>query len=130
MAIEKGSFGVVNAGGTAVGFLLSYQFDERARLEETTVAGASGDDASWSPTRFESSGQCTAYEDESDAGQTALAAGATVTLLMQPQGAGTGLPQRSVTATVESVSEPLAADAYLQVTFSWRGGKVDRAAQT
>ena len=127
MPIEKGAFGKVLVGADVVGEMTAYEFDEQADIEETTVAGT--DEVRHSATVFRSNGSVDCYLDDSDVGQAAIGAGASVTLQMRPGGDGTGKPQRQVSAVISSVREPLNATEYNKVTFSWLAGKVDRTAQ-
>ena len=127
MALEKGSGGVITAGGAVVGRITSYTFDTTAALERLRFTGTAGPE--FLPTGEESAGQIECTVEAGDVGQAALTPGAIVTLIMQRDGVGSGNPQASVTAAVGTVNEPLNADEYNKISFGWQGGPVDRTPQ-
>ena len=125
--MELGQGLVIDAGGSVVAQIREYQIRRNAQAENVTVAGSGG---KFLPTVVISSGTITAFRLRADAGQNALATGATVTIQLRPVGTGTGLAQTQITdAVIGDSDERVRADGYSEITFSWSGGAPDDTAQ-
>ena len=88
MATHKGSEGTIKVGSNAVAELLSYSITENVDLIETTNIT----DAARLYTTGKTSwgGEISTNWDEGDTAQNALTIGASVTLNVYPEGAGSG----------------------------------------
>ena len=88
MATHKGSEGTIKVGSNAVAELLSYSITENVDLIETTNIT----DAARLYTTGKTSwgGEISTNWDEGDTAQSALTIGASVTLNVYPEGAGSG----------------------------------------
>lgn len=128
MTATTAALQIVNAGGTAVGELISSTLRETSGEEDTAIAGANA--SRFRPTRASCSGAVRAYFEPTDVGQLALGAGSVVALTFQPNGAGSGKPQDIVAdALITSIDREMMTDAYIQVEFSYSGGAVDHTPQ-
>ena len=119
MANHSGSEGLVKIGASTVGELRSYSISETAgTIEDTTLTDAA---KTYKAGQTTWSGSCDAFWDESDAGQTAITAGASVTLNFYPEGDTTGDTYASGSALVTEISTSSSIDGMVEVSFSFQG---------
>lgn len=119
MAITKGNEGLVKISTNTVAFVRSYTLEQSANTAETTTLGDTTKsfvitDSSWTAS-------CDVYWDLSDTAQAALTIGASVTLLLQPQGATTGDEQYTGTALVTGISVTANNDGLVEASVSFQG---------
>ena len=119
MANHNGSEGLVKIGTATVGELRSYSISETAGTIEDTTLGDSAKTYKAGQTTW--SGSCDAFWDEADAGQTAITAGASITLNFYPEGDTTGDTYASGTALVTEISTSSSIDGMVEVSFSFQG---------
>lgn len=119
MANHSGSEGLVKIGSSTVGELRSYSISETAgTIEDTTLTDTA---KTYKAGQTTWSGSCDAFWDESDAGQTAITAGASVTLNFYPEGDTTGDTYASGEAIVTEISTSSSIDGMVEVSFSFQG---------
>lgn len=104
MAVHKGSEGTIKVGSNAVAELVSYSLTENIDLIETTdIADAA---RVYTTGKTSWSGEVATNWDETDSsGQGALTIGASVTLNVYPEGAGSGDTYYTGTAIVTSLDK-------------------------
>ena len=118
MANHRGSDGTVHVGSDAIGEIRSWSLESTADTIEDSVMGDSARTyqvglASWSAS-------VDAYWDDDDPAQTALTAGASISLTLYPEGTSAGTKYTG-TALVTSVSTSSSFDGMLEVSFSCTG---------
>jgi len=119
MASHKGSEGVVKVGSNAIGELRSWNLEHSSSTIETT---SMGDDAITRVAGLKSwSGSADALWDEGDTGQTALTAGASVSMTFAGEGASTGDTIYTGTAIVTGISRSASYDGLVEVSFTFEG---------
>ena len=119
MAIFKGCDGVIYIGSEQVAETSEWSFATRVEVAEVGIQGSC--DARVAPLEVQGEGQISAFWDSSDAnGQEMLKEGASVTLLLREQGAGSGLPELQVPALVTDVERRSAWGDYNRRDFSFR----------
>jgi len=119
MANHSGSEGLVKIGSSTVGELRSYSISETAgTIEDTTLTDTA---KTYKAGQTTWSGSCDAFWDESDAGQTAITAGASVTLNFYPEGDTSGDTYASGSAIVTEISTSSSIDGMVEVSFSFQG---------
>lgn len=120
MATHAGSEGKVFIGVAQVAEVRSWSLEVTADTVDASIIGTQ-----WrknQATIKSWSGSFDAFWDESDAtGQGALAAGATVTLNLYPEGNATGATYWSGEAIVTSVAYSGSFDGIVEATFSFTG---------
>jgi len=119
MANHNGSEGLVKIGAVTVGELRSYSISETAGTIEDTTLGDSAKTYKAGQTTW--SGSCDAFWDEADSGQTAITAGASVTLNFYPEGDATAATFASGSALVTEISTSSSIDGMVEVSFSFQG---------
>ena len=119
MANHSGSEGLVKIGSSTVGELRSYSISETAgTIEDSTLSDSA---KTYKAGQTTWSGSCDAFWDEADAGQTAITAGASVTLNFYPEGDTAGDTYASGTAIVTEISTSAGIDGMVEVSFSFQG---------
>ncbi len=119
MATHTGSEGLIHIGTDLLGELKSWSLSESAGTIETTKLSDSAKTFAVGTTEW--SGSCDCFLDEGDTAQTALTAGASVTLKFYFEGATTGDKYYSGTALVESIERNGAIDDMVNASFSFKG---------
>lgn len=119
MATHKGSEGVIQVGGVALGEVRSFSLDHNAGTIQTTTMGDT------THTRVAGikdwSGSIDTYWDETDAAMQTLDAGDEVTLALYPEGNTTGDIYFTGSALVTSVSRSASFDGMVEASFSFEG---------
>ncbi len=118
MATYHGNDGSVLVGANAVGEVVSFSYNESANIirddamgdaDETNIAGKNS-----------ATGSITAHFDSGDTdGQVELTAGSSVSLVLHPEGTGTGLTELSFTAIVSSRAITVEHEGIVQVQFDF-----------
>lgn len=119
MATTKGKEGSISAGGNVVGELRSFELTETANEVDTSTMGSdwTGVDSTQKSWKV----SATMFWDAADTGQTALAVGDKVAVLLYPAGSTTGLTERSGTALVASVGTAQSHDGIIERTIEMTG---------
>ena len=130
MAIIKGYKGEVLVGASVVAQVRDFTLREAVERMDATVMGSAFEQAFGGISSGDVSISC--YQDPADTqGQGALTKGAEVTIVLRPDGTGSGLPQKSFPAVVETVEQPQNPREHAMVNFTaWINGAVDATAQT
>jgi len=128
MATHTGSEGLIKVGSDTIGELKSWSLSESAGTIETTTLSDSAKTFVVGTTEW--SGSCDCFLDENDGGQTALTAGASVTLKFYFEGATTGDKYYSGTALVESIERSGSSDDMVNTSFNFKGTGVLSLATT
>ena len=117
MAVHHGKEGEVAVGGTAVGELTSFTLETTGDVVESTQMSDGAKSFIAGRTSF--SGTLEMHFDETDSGQTALTAGASVTFKLLPEGSSSGDRKFEGAGIVTgmSVSQPLDGIVSRTVTF-------------
>lgn len=119
MTVHAGKEGTVKIATDAIAQLRSWEITEEANTEDTTVM--SDDWETHQALQNKWGGSCEAFWDESDAGQIALSAGASVTLNMYPEGADAGDTYYTGTATVTRITRRAEHDGMVEASFEFMG---------
>jgi len=130
MSYITGYKGVVLVGVVPIAQIREVNISETVERMDATVMGVAYEQAFGGLTGGTVTINC--YQDPTDTtGQGALTKGASVTIVYQPDGAGSGLPQSSIPAIVETVERPQNPREHAMVNFSgWINGIVDDTPQT
>lgn len=120
MATFNGNSGVVQVGANAVAEVLDFSISETANTVDDTVLGDSAMTHLAGLNGWSGSINC--YWDDTDTnGQVALTIGASVTLSLLPEGAGTGLAEYTGTATIVGIERAVANDSIVTQSFTFTG---------
>jgi hypothetical protein len=119
MANHRGSDGTVHVGTDAVAEIRSWSLESTADTIEDSVMGDSARTYQVGLASWSASVDC--YWDDDDTAQTALTAGASVSLTLYPEGTAAGGTKYTGTALVTSVSTSSSFDGMLEVSFSATG---------
>lgn len=121
MATHHGNEGTVKIGANTLAEVTSFQMTENASVADDTAMGdtwqthVGGGPNSWS-------GQADCHWDETDTnGQGALTIGASVTLNLYPEGAGSGDKYYSGTATVTQITRQNSLNGVVSASFQFQG---------
>ena len=119
MATHTGSEGTIKVGSDTVGEIRSYSLSETAdTIEDTTM----GDSSRTYKTGLKSfSGSVDVFWDETDAGQTALSVGSSVTFNVYPEGATTGDKYFTGTALVTGLTVNGSSDGMVEASLTLQG---------
>jgi len=122
MANHAGKEGTVKIGASTIAEIREYSIEETGdTADNTTLDNTTG----WKThlaTFSGWSGSVSCYWDETDTnGQQTLTIGASVTLNVYPEGAGTADEFYSGTATVTGISRKAAFDGMVEAEFSFLG---------
>ena len=121
MATHHGKEGVVTAGGTGIGELTGFTLETTADVvEDTALTDAT---KSFLAGRTSFSGTLEMHFDETDAGQTQLVSGASLTFKLLPEGSSAGDRKFEGAGIVTgmSVNQPLDGVVARSVTFQGTG---------
>lgn len=120
MATLSGNDGEVLLSSNAVAEVRDFSVTENAVTADDTAKGDTWE--THKVIRNNWSGQVTCWYDNSDTnGQVALTPGASVTLVLRPNGTGASEPEFTGTATVESISTSSSRDGIVEATFNFKG---------
>lgn len=120
MATFIGNDGVVKVGAAVVAEVSSFSISEAANTSDDTVLGDTSQShlvgtVSWS-------GSISCYWDDTDVtGQGAMTNGASVTLVLLPEGAAVGAAEYTGTATITGIETGNGLDATVTASFSFTG---------
>lgn len=119
MAVYKGSLGVVSIGGSSVGELTSWSFEESADTIDTSSMGDTARTFVPSLTTF--SGSMEGHFDWDDAGQSAATIGATAAVIFYPEGEGAGVKTYTGSVIITGVSASSSFDGVVSTSISFQG---------
>ncbi len=120
MANIKSNNGKVEIGSSTIAELLSADLSEGVNVIDDTTIGDAADTHKVGTTNW--SGSISCYWDDSDTnGQEALTIGASVTIHLVPEGAGTGNIDFNGTASVTSIERAFANNGIVTANFSVQG---------
>ena len=121
MAVHHGKEGQVAIGGTAVGELTSFTLETTGDVVESTKMEDAAKSFIAGRTSF--SGTLEMHFDETDAGQTQLVSGASLTFKLLPEGSSSGDRKFEGAGIVTgmSVNQPLDGVVARSVTFQGTG---------
>ena len=119
MATHTGSEGTIKVGNDTVGELRSFSLESTAETIEDTSMGDTNRTYKVGLKTF--TGTASVFFDETDAGQTALVAGAEITLNVYPEGATTGDTYYSGTAIVTGKTINSSFDGMVEAEISFQG---------
>ena len=129
MATITGNDGVVLIGSDVIAEVRSFSITETAEQIEDTVLGDTN--RTYKAGMSEVSGTISCYFDDSDTnGQEAMDVGSSVSLVLRPEGTGTGLANWSVTATILEASTEVNMNEIVTRDFNWSAsGSLTKATQ-
>ena len=122
MATVKGDNGVVRIGSTDVGEVTAFEINETAdRIEDTALGDTN---RTYKAGLADVGGSISCWYDSSEqggtTGQGALkTVGSTVSLLLRPEGTGTGLPEWQISAQITEITTSVAFNEVVSTTFTW-----------
>ena len=119
MANHVGKDGLVKIGSDTLGELRTWSYSVSGEVIEDTSMGDAARTYKAGLTTF--SGSAEAFWDEADTAQTALTAGAAITLAFYPEGGDSGDTYYSGSAIVTEVSSTATMDGMVEVSFSFTG---------
>ena len=119
MAVHRGSEGVIKVASNTVAEVRDWSLEETAETIDSTELSDSAKTFEVGTTSW--SGSLNAFWDETDTAQTALSAGASVSLALYPEGAGSGDTYGSGTALLSSISKSAGIDGLVEASFSFQG---------
>jgi hypothetical protein len=119
MAVHIGRDGVVKVDGTTVAEVRSFSLEQTADTVEDTKMTAT--DRTFKTTLKSFTGSADVYWDETDAGQTALAVGESVTIGLYPEGDAGGDTYYTGTALVTGVSRSASFDGMVEASITFQG---------
>lgn len=119
MASHIGSEGLIHIGTTLLGELKSWSLTENSNMIDTSVLSTTAQTFVAGTTSFSGSADC--HLDETDAGQTSLTVGATVTIKFYYEGTTSGDKYLTGSVIVESIDRSAAMDDITSASFSFRG---------
>ena len=118
MSTYTGNSGVVKIGTNTVAEVVGFSVTENADRVEDTALGDSN--RTYKAGLTDVSGTIECHFDPPDTnGQVAMTAGATVSLVLWPEGSGTGNSEWTVSATVLSINTNVAFNEIISTTFEW-----------
>lgn len=123
MATSRGNAGVVLIGASTVASVRSFTRNKQAQRIETTVLGQTN--RSYINDAAEIGGTITCLFDPADtngqeAMDSALDAGTALTLVLRPQGTGSGLPSETGSVTILGAGLPsVGFGEMIERTFEW-----------
>jgi hypothetical protein len=119
MATHVGSEGTIKIGADVVGELRSFSLESTAETIEDTSMGDTNRSYKVGLKTF--TGTASVYFDETDAGQTALVAGAEITLNVYPEGASSGDTFYTGSAIVTGKTINSSFDGMVEAEVSFQG---------
>ncbi|TAK50237.1 MAG: hypothetical protein EPO23_03255 [Xanthobacteraceae bacterium] len=125
MATHHGKDGTVKVGANAVAEIDSWSVKEGAKVADDTAMGDTWETHIAGKTINSWNGQLSCHWDETDTqGQQALVAGASVTLNLYPEGAGSGATYKTGLASITDVSMDVRKDGVVSRSFTFQGNGV------
>ena len=120
MANHHGSEGLVYVGANAVAEVNDFSVSESAEFaEDTTLVDTS---KTYNTTAIKSwSGSINSFWDETDTAQSALVVGASVSLVLYPEGNATGDTRYTGTALITEVGVSTSKGGIVERSFSFVG---------
>ncbi|MBG1232974.1 hypothetical protein [Aestuariivirga litoralis] len=119
MTTYHGKGGVVKIGANTVAQVKSWTFTQSAETQDTSVMGV--DDETHLVGRRSASGSISCLYDETDAtGQEVMVAGASVSLVLNPAGTTVTRKNRSFTATITKIDEPVNDNGVITRSFDFK----------
>ena len=119
MATHHGKDGTVKIGANTVAEINSFSIEETADTAEKTAMGDSSKSFLVGVTT--AAGTITCYWDETDtSGQGAMTAGASVSLVLYPEGASSGDTYATMTALITSVGVSVDMGDIVERAFGWQ----------
>ena len=119
MATHTGSEGTIKIGSDTLGELRSFSLESTAETIEDTSMGDTSRTYKVGLKTF--TGTASVFFDETDTAQTALTAGAEITLNVYPEGATTGDTYYSGTAIVTGKTINSSFDGMVEMEISFQG---------
>lgn len=120
MSNITGNSGKVEIGSSTVAEVLSFSLTESVNVIDDTVIADSADTHKVGTTTWSGSVSC--FWDDSDTnGQESMTIGASVTIHLVPEGAGTGNIDFNGTASVTSIERSSSNNSIVTVDFSFQG---------
>ena len=119
MATHTGSEGTIKIGSDTLGELRSFTLESTAETIEDTSMGDTSRTYKVGLKTF--TGTASVFFDETDTAQTALTAGAEITLNVYPEGATTGDTYYSGTAIVTGKTINSSFDGMVEAELSFQG---------
>lgn len=120
MATHTGNAGSVTIGANAVAEVLDFSLTEGVNVIDDTVIADAADTHLVGTTNWSGSVNC--YWDETDTnGQEAMTIGASVTIHLLPEGAGSTNIDFNGTATITSIERAVANNSIITASFSFQG---------
>ena len=118
MTTATGNSGVVKVGTNTVAEVVSFTINENADRVEDTALGDTNRTYKAGLTDVGGTVEC--HYDASDTnGQEAMTPGSTVSFTFWPEGAGTGNPEATVSATILSIVTTVQFNEIISRTFEW-----------
>lgn len=118
MATVTGNNGIVKVGTNTVAEVTAFTITENADRIEDTALGDSN--RTYKAGLNEVSGTIECWYDSSDTnGQGAMTIGSSVSLVLWPEGSGTGNPDWTVTATILSIETSVQFNEIVTASFTW-----------
>jgi hypothetical protein len=118
MAIKHGKDGVVKVGAVTVAKTEKWSIGEEINVADASVQQADYEEHVVGQQKASGTVDCK-LDDADTTGQGALTLGASVTLNLYPDGAGSGARYWSGTVTINSINTPSEKTAANMRTFSW-----------
>jgi len=119
MATHTGSEGTIKIGSDTLGELRSFSLETTAETIEDTSMGDTSRTYKVGLKTF--TGTASVFFDETDNGQTALVAGAEITLNVYPEGASSGDTYYTGTAIVTGRTINSSFDGMVEMEISYQG---------
>jgi hypothetical protein len=119
MAVHVGRDGVVKVDGTTVAEVRSFSLEQTADTVEDTKMTAT--DRTFKTTLKSFTGSADVYWDETDAGQTALAVGESVTMGLYPEGDAGGDTYYTGSALITNVTRSASFDGMVEASITFQG---------
>ena len=119
MAIQKGNAGIIKIGSNAFGEMRSYSIEHNSDTIESSKMGSTFKTYETGLTDFTASIE--GYWDEDDTVQSAMTAGALVTLIFFPEGDASGTTRYTGSAIVTGISRSASYDGLVECSFSVQG---------
>ena len=118
MATILGDDGVVLVGANAIAEITQFTLNQSAERIEDTVMGDAN--KTYKAGKADVNGQITCRYDSSDTnGQQSLSVGSQVSLVLRPQGTGSGRPEFTLDAFITEISIEVAEGAIVSRTFTY-----------
>ncbi len=121
MSVIHGSNGVVTVDGGAVAEVQNFSYDENAPVEEVTAMGDSAASYVASSTKRGTGTIECLFDPANATGQGALTPGASVALVLRPNGTGVGKVEHTGTVIVQDRNIAPAKDGIVPISFTYMG---------